>query len=169
MKIYPPEQYQPAAAQIFSAVKTELALLLPGARIEHVGSSAIPGAHSKGDLDVCISVEPCKFEQTLATLVAAGYTVKPDTLRTNQLCMLESTRPDISLALQLIEQGSEFEFFVIFRDALRRDANLVSQYNALKLETASLGEQGYREAKSEFIREVLQGANAIQARDDHAR
>lgn len=168
MNIYPPEQYQAAAALIFSEVKTELALLLPGARIEPVGSSAIPGAHSKGDLDVCIFVEQHEFESTLLRLEAAGYTVKPDTLRTNQLCMLESTRPDISLALQLIEQGSEFEFFVIFRDALRQDANLVSQYNALKLATSGLGEQGYREAKSEFIRKVLQGASVIAAHDAHA-
>ena len=68
MKLYAPEQYQAAAALIFADVKTGLALLFPGARIEHGGSSAIPGTHSKDDLDICIFVEQRKFESTLLTL-----------------------------------------------------------------------------------------------------
>lgn len=159
MKIYPPEEYQPAASAAYAKASVALKVLAPDARIEHVGSSAIPGAYSKGDVDICVCVRPAGFEATLAALLSAGYRIKPDTLRTSQLCMLESGGTDIPHAVQLIAAGSKFEFFFAFRDALRRDPQLVSRYNALKLNAARLGEADYRREKSRFIDEVLAGEN----------
>ena len=93
--------------------------------------------------------------QAVRTLEAAGHVVKADTLRTPELCMLESPRQDWDVALQVVAQGSEFEFFMRFRDALRADPRLVEQYNRIKLEHASLGPQRYRDAKARFIAAVL--------------
>ncbi len=150
-------RYQGFAAEVFRHVSDELARAIPGARIEHIGSSAVSGAISKGDLDVCVIVAVGKLPETLATLKTLGYTEKMDTLRTPQLCMLVSSRRDIDLALQVIEAGSEFEFFLHFRDALRVDPTLAEMYNQVKLDSAHLGEDGYRDAKSRFIEQVLQG------------
>jgi GrpB-like predicted nucleotidyltransferase (UPF0157 family) len=43
---------------------------LPGARVEHVGSTAVPGSLTKGDLDICVIVEGGQFER--ASRVPAG-------------------------------------------------------------------------------------------------
>lgn len=149
-----PQQYQAHAANVLAEVQTALAPVLPQARIEHVGASAIPGAISKGDLDVLLIVPPGTLAQAVATLCTLGYQEKPDTLRTTQLCMLLSPRSDIDLALQVIEAGSRFEFFLHFRDALRADPALVEEYNRIKRVMAGAEEVQYRTAKGEFIETV---------------
>ncbi|MEK1904232.1 MAG: GrpB family protein, partial [Pseudomonas sp.] len=110
---------------------------------------------SKGDIDLCVLVEQMQFEHALGVLEQLGYRQKLDTLRTEQLRMLVSPRRDIDLAVQLIAQGSEFEFFLAFRDALLGSAELVERYNQVKLDAAHLSEDEYRAAKSRFIDTVL--------------
>ena len=69
--------------------------------------------------------------------------------------MLLSPRTDTDVALQVVAKGSEFEFFLHFRDALRADPRLVEQYNLLKQRFAPFGMERYREEKSRFITTVL--------------
>lgn len=113
-------------------------------------------AFSKGDLDVCISVYAAEFATTRDKLQSLGYTIKAGTLQTEQLCMLEAPRKDISLAIQLIEKGSKFEFFHKFRDTLLANPELVERYNKLKLQFSVQGPLIYREEKAKFIRSVLE-------------
>lgn len=158
MNLLDPSQYPFAAAAAFHAVETEVKNAIPLSRVEHVGASSIPGAVSKGDLDVCVIVAPAQHEQAVAALEALGYKVKVDTLRTPELCMLLSPVRDADVALQVIAEGSKFEFFMHFRDRLRADPLLVKQYNEVKWRSAGLGESGYREAKAKFIDTVLRSA-----------
>ncbi|HSC83677.1 MAG TPA: GrpB family protein [Pseudomonas sp.] len=155
MDLLPADGYQPRANEIAAAAASEILARLPGTRIEHIGSSAIPGAISKGDVDLCVLVAPTQFDYVLCVLEELGYQQKLDTLRTEQLCMLVSPRRDIDLAIQLITLGSEFEFFLTFRDALLASAELVERYNQVKLDAAHLPEDEYRSAKSCFIDAVL--------------
>ena len=155
MKILPPAAYQPLAHAVFAEVAGQVRLLLPLARIEHIGASSIPGAVSKGDLDICVVVHPGDHAPAVQALQTAGYAVKDGTLRTPELCMLVSPRSDLDTALQVVAAGSRFEFFMQFRDALRAQPVLVERYNQLKTEFASAGEDLYREEKARFIEAVL--------------
>lgn len=155
MRLLEPSAYQPLACSAFASTADELSRLLPGARIEHVGASAIPGALSKGDLDICVIVPAADHLGTIGCLEAAGYTIKADTLRTPELCMLLSPRADLDVALQVVAAGSEFEFFIHFRDALRSDGQLVEQYNKIKRDFATSDAQQYRDVKAKFIEAVL--------------
>lgn len=155
MKLLDPSEYQPLAGAVFTSIAQALAQLIPTARVEHVGASAIPGAISKGDLDVCVIVTALDHANTVNILGDSGYVIKADTLRTPELCMLLSPRKDIELALQVIAEGSRFEFFLQFRDALRNDPQLVEQYNELKRSFAPKGEEAYRDGKEKFIQAVL--------------
>ncbi len=157
MKILHPNDYQQKTQRIFENARTALAAALPKARIEHVGASAIPGAHSKGDVDICVCVAAEEFAVALTTIQGLGYVIKTDTMRAPQLCMLDWPDASLGLAVQLIERGSEFEFFFAFRDALLADPALVEAYNRVKHEAALLGDEEYREAKSVFIGCVLAG------------
>lgn len=159
MKLLPPSDYQAHAATVFASVAREVSALLPLAQVEHVGASSIPGAASKGDLDICVLVAPHAHPSAVDALLAAGYAAKSDTLRTPALCMLLSPRTDLDVALQVVARGSEFEsFFLHFRDALRADPILVTQYNQLKQQFAGSGEERYRAEKSRFIAAVLGAA-----------
>lgn len=158
MKILQAAQYQPLAHTVFAEVAAQVGRLLPLARIEHIGASSIPGAASKGDLDICVVVAPDEHAAAVQTLLATGYTAKTGTLRTAELCMLLAPRSDLDTALQVIAAGSRFEFFMQFRDALRADPALVERYNQLKTEFAATGEERYRAHKARFIEAVLRAA-----------
>lgn len=148
--------YQPRLERIFLQTKQDLALIIPNCIIEHIGSSAIPQAISKGDLDICVIVPTdTQLEDIVQILKIQGYTEKTNTLRTAELCMLLSPRDDLDLALQVIQQGSEFENFIYFRDVLRKNLELVDEYNQLKAQSAQLSHEMYRQAKAEFIHQIL--------------
>jgi GrpB-like predicted nucleotidyltransferase (UPF0157 family) len=151
--------FTPDAQAAFDAIARELALLLPDAHVTHIGASAVPGALSKGDLDVCVAVPPGQHAAACARLQAAGYRVKADTLRTDTLCHLVAPRGDVDAALQLVAHGSAFErMFLGFLAALQARPGLVREYNALKRESADQGMTAYRAAKAGFIERVLADA-----------
>jgi GrpB-like predicted nucleotidyltransferase (UPF0157 family) len=155
MQLLLPSEYQEALETLFLSVRSSVLQAYPAARVEHVGSSAIPGAVSKGDLDICVLVAPEVHGEAVAALQSSGYTIKADTLRTPELCMLESPRQDFDVALQVVAEGSKFEFFLHFRDSLRGNPGLVQEYNQLKLQYYDRPANEYREAKAKFISSVL--------------
>ena len=158
MSLLPAADYQPALLALFDRSAAVLRQWLPQAGIEHIGASSIPGAWSKGDLDICLLVPAHEHAAAVQRLCAQGCQVKPDTLRTPALCMLlapPALAEGRDLALQLIARGSAFEDFLRFRDALRKDPALVAAYDAVKHRHWDEGEDAYRAAKARFIESVL--------------
>lgn len=155
VRVHAPRQYQERALAAYEDAELLLAAILPDARIEHVGASAIPGAYSRGDVDVCVVVPPDRWREALGVLGEAGFTLRPGTLRTEQACTLDAPGSDVALGVLLVDAGTRHDHFVRFRDALRDDATLVARYNALRLEAAERGAAAYRAAKARFIHEVL--------------
>lgn len=154
MKFYKPDQYQAACEALFLQTKSKVLALLPHARVEHIGASSIPYAVSKGDLDIFVGIKADEFENSVKLLSSLGFQEKVDTLRTAELCMLESISQE-DVALQVVVNGSEFECFLKFRDLLCANADLVKQYNKLKLSCEDLSQDAYREKKSVFVEWVL--------------
>ena len=149
MKFYPAEEYQAACHEMFARYERDIKKLIPNARVEHVGASSIPSAVSKGDLDIFVGIESSELEYAAEQLTTLGFKEKLDTLRTPELCMLESTSGD-DVALQVVANDSEFECFLTFRDKLRAAPALVKQYNALKMSCEGWPQEEYREKKSDF-------------------
>ena len=154
MQFYPAEQYQAACREMFERYERDIKKLLPTARVEHVGASSIPLAVSKGDLDIFVGVELSELEDAAERLTTLGFKEKLDTLRTPELCMLESISSD-DVAVQVVANASEFECFLVFRDKLRASADLVEKYNTLKMSCEGWQQDKYREKKSAFIEYVL--------------
>ncbi len=155
MKFLAAEEYGPTTERLFALVAGEVRTLVPDARIEHVGASAVPGAISKGDLDVFVGIKRREFENAIRALNGLGYAAKEDTLRTESLCMMETGKYDSPVAIQLVENGSRFEMFLTFRDALRQDGSLLRAYNEMKRNCEGRSEEHYRVAKASFIEAAL--------------
>ena len=156
MRIFKPEDYQQKVTQVYTSLHDQLSGHFPKAKIEHIGSSAIQGALSKGDLDIYLEVEPDQFLETLEGLQRDfGFSIKRDTLRTDSLCMLIQVIDQIDVAIQLVKKGSEFNMFILFRDRMNADSKLVQQYNRLKLTYHDQPGDLYRQKKSSFISNVL--------------
>ncbi|GEA67244.1 hypothetical protein PA3_14020 [Acinetobacter pittii] len=149
-----PEQYQQRCAQLFNSYQKDISTLLPFAQIEHIGSSAIPNAISKGDLDIYIEVMSEQFEFAIEQLKTLNFIEKQNTLRTHELCMLESLNND-DVAFQIVVTDSIFTFFLTFKNKLINAPTLVNEYNELKLQCSHLDPDQYRTIKSDFINRVL--------------
>lgn len=157
LTFYAAADYQPQCQQRYESYKQQLLACLPQAQIEHIGSSAIENALSKGDLDIYVAVDASAFEHAISQICCIGFIEKSNTLRTHELCMLESLQQD-DVAIQLVVKQSKWQIFLIFRDRLTENKNLVTAYNQLKQESQYLTMDEYRLKKSKFIDSVLSAA-----------
>ena len=150
-----PRQYQDGAIVAYEDAELLLSSILPDARIEHVGASAIPGAYSRGGVDVCVAVPRGSFDEAQGVLCEAGYLVQRQDDADDRHAALVAAHGEVALTLRLIESGSRHEALMRFRDALRADATLLARYNALKIASAPQGADEYGAAKAGFIADVL--------------
>ncbi|RWB98693.1 MULTISPECIES: GrpB family protein [unclassified Mesorhizobium] len=118
--------------------------------IEHVGATAVPGCLTKGDLDICIRVDPQDFEAAEERLVRS-LERNSGSVRSDAFSAFMDDEQHPPLGVQLVAKGSELDFFVRFRDRLRESANLLSSYNDLKRRFEGRDMEEYRSAKADFI------------------
>lgn len=161
MKLYRYEEYYEKVGQIYQQIRNEVSQLIPDARIEHIGSSSIPGSVSKGDLDIFLGVNSNQFKEVLGVLDRIGFTEKMGTFRSNELCMLETERFSYDVAIQVVVNGSQFEDFLLFRNLLLSDNDLVEKYNQIKVSSQHLPPDLYRAKKSQFIEKVLETSHKL--------
>ncbi len=154
MQFYKADEYQSTCENLYRKYELQIAALLPGATIEHIGASSIPNAVSKGDLDILVAINGNELEKAVKLLSSLGFNEKSNTLRTQELCMLENSLGE-DVAFQVVANGSKFDFFVKFRDKLRESPELVKQYNELKVSCTGRPHEEYRRKKSAFIEHVL--------------
>ena len=149
----PPRDYQGSAVAAYEDAELLLTAILPDARVAHVGASAIAGAYSRGNVDVCVAVPADSYDEALGVLVEAGFALRPGD-DGGRACVLDAQDARPALALRLIESGSRHESLLAFRDALRGDAELLARYNAIRIAAAPAGAAIYEGAKAQFIASV---------------
>jgi GrpB-like predicted nucleotidyltransferase (UPF0157 family) len=125
-------------------------------RIEHVGSTAVPGLAAKPVIDIQVSVgslEP--FEAYADPLAGLGYESREDDEPAHRFFCLAPAGVRTH-HVHVCESGGEWERrHLAFRDALRSDPDLRSRYEAEKRRIAALhaaDSLAYADAKSPWIR-----------------
>ena len=143
------------AGLLFDEILTLIRPLLPAsAEIRHVGSTAVPGCLTKGDLDIVVRVPSEDFtaaDQTLAGLLQRNE----GSIRTEVFSAFEDPSRAPHLGVQLTAIGGPYDDFHVFTDALRSSLDLVKAYNALKRRFDGRPMDEYRQAKDEFIAAAL--------------
>lgn len=139
-----------AAADLFRDVERRLFELLPRARIHHIGSTAVAGSITKGDLDVLIQVDAADFVDS-EKILAKIYNQNSGSTRNSGFSsfVCPNSKPD--LGIQLVVTGTELDRFLEWRDRLRADAKLRSEYDELKRRFSGRPMKEYRAAKASFI------------------
>ena len=155
MTFYEPRDYQPQANRLYDLLSQRICCALPTARVEHFGSSSIPGVRSKGDLDIFVGVDAAQFECGVLALQGLGFWIKENSLRTECMCPFESHDYPLAVGVQLVVNKSSFDFFSKFRDLLIANENIREAYDSMKAASAHLGPGDYRLVKSRFIEGVL--------------
>jgi GrpB-like predicted nucleotidyltransferase (UPF0157 family) len=137
-----------------------IAAALPDLEAEHVGSSAVPNLAGKGTIDLLLPTPPERIAEVAATLLAAGFQKQalprsfPPTRPMLQGVVRHGSR-SYRVHLHIVpDTSSEVHELRGFRDALRRDATLRSDYEELKREIVARGLTNavdFTSAKRDFI------------------
>ena len=134
--------------------------------IEHIGSTAIPGAQAKPIIDMMAAVADLDGAKDLIPEVEAlGYVYRHDLdFPDRHYFVLRPEENFTTHHLSLAESTSEFwRRQLLFRDYLRAHPDVREAYVALKRELAvelTHNRPAYLDAKTEFIENVLRRAAA---------
>jgi GrpB-like predicted nucleotidyltransferase (UPF0157 family) len=132
-------------------------------RIEHVGSTSVPGLIAKPKIDILLVVADSADEQFYApALSAAGYVLRVREPDWHQHRLFKG--PEIDLNLHVFSAGSiEIERLLLLRDRLRNDPEERQRYAEAKRLLASRTwkyVQDYADAKSEVIEAIIARARS---------
>ena len=156
VSIRPAAEIRAAVEAAFGAHSARIADALPAAEIEHVGSTAIPGALTKGDLDLLVRVPAARFEAAVAALRDLYAIHQPENWTPTYASFADARSHDPPVGVQLTVAGSADDaLFAPFRDALIADPELLAQYNALKRSLDGAEYERYTAAKGSFVERVL--------------
>lgn len=159
------EDYDPEWPKKFETHAGRIADALGRAalRIEHVGSTAVPGLAAKPVIDVLVVVPNSADESAyLPQLEAAGYVLRVREPDWHEHRMFRT--PERDAHVHVYSAGcAEIERALTFRDRLRRHRGDRSRYERTKRELASKewpDMNAYAEAKTEVIESILTASRA---------
>ncbi len=132
--------------------------------IEHIGSTAVPGLEAKPIIDVMVGVPAISVvERKIAELEADGYRYVQEfekSMPERRYFVKAHGHPGYFHLQAVIYASAFWKRHLAFRDALRADDALAGEYWKLKRRLAARfpNDRGaYTDAKSEFIRTVIEG------------
>lgn len=156
--------YDPRFPEVAERLATLIQAKMPDARVEHVGSTAIPGCAGKGIIDLLVTYPLGRLAAARDALDELGFQRQqgrdpfPEE-RPLRLGTIEHDGETFRIHAHVIAAGdSETLEQLHFRDTLRADPALVEEYVVNK--RAALTRDGldnivYNEVKAPFIRKVI--------------
>lgn len=148
--------HDPSWAERFALERQRIVAALGAVarRVDHVGSTSVPGLAAKPIVDIDVSVPDVESEQDyLPGLLAAGYVLR---VRERGHRLVRTVERDVHV--HICDTGSDWERrHLLFRDWLRRDAEDRAAYENLKRELARRewpDMNAYADAKGPLIAEI---------------
>jgi GrpB-like predicted nucleotidyltransferase (UPF0157 family) len=160
-------RYPEAASLVASMIRDDM----PSVRVEHIGSTAVPGCGGKGNVDLLLLYPTGELARARDTLDAMGFQrwsgrdAFPES-RPVRIGTIEHDAVVFRLHVHVVaEDSAEVAEQLEFREALRADSALVRTYEAHKREVIAAGityGPDYARAKETFIRSVKRLPNACE-------
>lgn len=153
IELVPPDPAWPERFAVERA-KIVVALGAKAIRVDHIGSTSIPGLTAKSIIDIDLSVKDADHEEDyLPALIASGYQ-----LRVREPGHRMVRTPNLGVHVHCCTTGSEWERrHLLFRDWLRYDQADREAYGELKRELASQDwpdMNAYAQAKGACVAEI---------------
>ena len=161
--------YSPEWPLRFAAEQSALAAIFPAPafRIEHIGSTSVPGLVAKPIIDILLGAPSlAQIETRIPAIAGSGYRYRPEfeTVLPQRRYFVKPADLPRQFHLHAVELESAFwTDHLLFRDALRALPGIAAEYGALKSELAARhrdDRDAYTEAKAPFIRSVIERARA---------
>ncbi|MFC8192112.1 GrpB family protein [Cellulomonas sp. NPDC057328] len=149
------EEMHAEAAAVVAAERARLAAAGVSGALVWTGASSLPGALTRGDVDLHLRVPPDDVESAVAAVRALHAVRRPD-LWCATLATFAVEAP-LPTELAVTPVGSEHDVrFTRTWDLLRADPHLLAEYNAVKRRAD--GTPAYEDAKSAFFTRLLESA-----------
>lgn len=171
MNKYVFRKYDPKYRGFFTSEKKKLVKVIGSlAKIEHVGSTAIPKLGGKGIIDIVIGVSKSKILKIKQKLEKAGYEFRKTASTSERLFFrkdhLYQTRTRNKRTrrahLHLLKfAGKEWNDFIYFRNYLLNRPEAVKEYTKIKKDAVkkALGNgKIYKKYKQRFIKKIISQA-----------
>ena len=158
--------YDPQWPRRFDAERERIgsALGATALRIEHIGSTSVPGLAAKPIVDVLVAVSDVRDESSYGpALERAGYELR---VREPEHRMYRTPERDVQVHVWN-EGDPEVDRYLVFRDRLRSSADDRNEYELLKRSLAQRewsDVNHYADAKGPLIKAIL-----ARARQSHIR
>lgn len=150
------EKYQEEANSIQKLVGDKIT------KIEHIGSTSIPGLASKPIIDMAIEIADSKnVDEMVALLETLGYprSINHDKDISSERYLLRKGNPtEFHLSICYADKGSFLERQILFRDYLREHNEDRDEYAKLKKESIqkdTTGKGEYINDKTDFVMRTL--------------
>ena len=155
--------YDPQWPEKFAAARDELLPVLPGgSRVEHFGSTSVPGLSAKDCIDIAVAVPDLQqVDEVIPALESLGYEARPDAFKDpGHVFFRRLTDGRRSHHLHLYREGHRDLIGVLaLRDLLRSDSQARRRYQAVKESLAEANPHdraGYAAGKDAIARELLE-------------
>ena len=132
-------------------------------RIEHIGSTSVPGLAAKAIIDILLVVEDSGDEASyLSEMEAGGYVLRVREPDFHEHRMFRTPERDVHIHV-FSHSTEEIERVVTFRDRLRRNSDERRRYENTKRKLAAQSRPNmndYANAKTEVIEDIIAAARA---------
>ena len=135
-------------------------LLPPNSKIEHIGSTSVPGLGGKGVVDILIITNKKNIDKTKKLLVQSNYEIISHVSDLDRTSFKKDywrlfSRRRVHLHLTFLNSKTARET-IKFRDNLRRSLSLQKRYEGLKKKAVKIAQgkgEIYRKLKERFMME----------------
>jgi GrpB-like predicted nucleotidyltransferase (UPF0157 family) len=145
----------PQVERLLGRVLAQLQTLLPDAEMHHIGATALPGAMTKGDVDILLRVTRERFPAAVAVLKEHFAIKQPANWTTEFASFGDDNGQELPLGVQVVIKDSSADFLVYLRDYFLANRDALAAYDRLKIDHALEGEEAYWQAKNAFLARIL--------------
>ncbi len=154
----------PSWSRQFEAEAAALIAVLPpvdALRLEHFGSTAVPGIRAKPVIDIlAIHPEPARWPDLIGPITSLGYVYWRENPRTDRMFFVKGMPPYGTRRTHHVHVRVPADSVaeLAFRDLLRSDRTLALRYEQLKEALAArypTDREAYTEGKTAFIATAL--------------
>jgi GrpB-like predicted nucleotidyltransferase (UPF0157 family) len=147
------QEVAPLAEEVVGRFRRDIADVVD-AEVHHIGATALPCGHTKGDVDVNIRADSRTFSDVVTALRERFAVAQPQNW-TPTFASFSSDDYSLPLGIQVTLLGSDGDYLLALRDRIRADPGLARQYDDVKLDAARRGQSAYWEAKNDFLQKLL--------------
>lgn len=151
------DELVPLVQSVLQALFARIRVLLPDAELHHIGATAVPGALTKGDIDILLRVKPPDFPIVVEALKQHFQIKQPENWTPEFASFGDDTAYPLPVGVQVVVRDSSVDFLLFLRDYFIENSAALTEYNRLKTAHCKDGPEGYWKAKNELLARILAG------------